>query len=259
MTTENLALGESEHDKAMLKLADEAANPVVDDVVEEDDTPARPDWLPEKFKSAEDMAKAYSALESKLGKGDEAADKEGDDKEGDDKEADDTAPGLDFNNYAQELNDEGKLSQASLDAIKKAGIPDEVRDSYIEAQQSKTSALVQRFADTAGSEDAIQEVLVWAGEKGDKALAKAYSYASEAGDFDTAHSIFETMVNSYKTATGFEGKSVEGVTTQSSGNVFESQAQVSEAMSSPKYSGPKADPAYIREVERKIMRSKNLM
>ena len=27
----------------------------------------RPDWLPEKFKNAEDMAKAYGELESKLG------------------------------------------------------------------------------------------------------------------------------------------------------------------------------------------------
>jgi alkanesulfonate monooxygenase SsuD/methylene tetrahydromethanopterin reductase-like flavin-dependent oxidoreductase (luciferase family) len=29
--------------------------------------PERPEWLPEKFNSVEDMAKAYSALESKLG------------------------------------------------------------------------------------------------------------------------------------------------------------------------------------------------
>ena len=29
----------------------------------------RPDWLPEKFKSAEDMANAYSELEKKLGAG----------------------------------------------------------------------------------------------------------------------------------------------------------------------------------------------
>ena len=28
---------------------------------------SRPEWLPEKFKNAEDMAKAYGELESKLG------------------------------------------------------------------------------------------------------------------------------------------------------------------------------------------------
>ena len=32
----------------------------------------RPEWLPEKFKSPEDMAASYSALESKLGQGEEA-------------------------------------------------------------------------------------------------------------------------------------------------------------------------------------------
>ena len=34
--------------------------------------PERPEWLPEKFKSVEDMAKAYSALEGKLGSNSEA-------------------------------------------------------------------------------------------------------------------------------------------------------------------------------------------
>ena len=33
----------------------------------------RPEWLPEKFKSAEDMAQAYSELEKKLGQPKEEA------------------------------------------------------------------------------------------------------------------------------------------------------------------------------------------
>ena len=32
----------------------------------------RPEWLPEKFKSPEDMASSYSELESKLGQGEDA-------------------------------------------------------------------------------------------------------------------------------------------------------------------------------------------
>jgi len=38
-----------------------------DFVVAEDAAPARPEWLPEKYKSGEDLAKAYKELESKLG------------------------------------------------------------------------------------------------------------------------------------------------------------------------------------------------
>ena len=38
-----------------------------DFVVAEDTAPARPEWLPEKYNSGEDLAKAYKELESKLG------------------------------------------------------------------------------------------------------------------------------------------------------------------------------------------------
>jgi hypothetical protein len=38
-----------------------------DFVVAEDTQPERPEWLPEKYKSGEDLAKAYKELESKLG------------------------------------------------------------------------------------------------------------------------------------------------------------------------------------------------
>ena len=38
-----------------------------DFVVAEDTQPERPEWLPEKYKSGEDLAKAYGELESKLG------------------------------------------------------------------------------------------------------------------------------------------------------------------------------------------------
>ena len=38
-----------------------------DFVVAEDTAPSRPEWLPEKYNSGEDLAKAYKELESKLG------------------------------------------------------------------------------------------------------------------------------------------------------------------------------------------------
>lgn len=42
-----------------------------DFVVAEDTAPERPEWLPEKYKTPEDLAKAYKQLESKLGSKDE--------------------------------------------------------------------------------------------------------------------------------------------------------------------------------------------
>lgn len=49
----------------------EAQAPVETQAQEPSEAPARPEWLPEKYKSPEDLAKAYKELESKLGKKDE--------------------------------------------------------------------------------------------------------------------------------------------------------------------------------------------
>ena len=48
---------------------DPESEEAVEAVSEEQTQQDRPDWLPEKFKSAEDMANAYSELEKKLGAG----------------------------------------------------------------------------------------------------------------------------------------------------------------------------------------------
>lgn len=44
---------------------------VTQEDVEAAEAPARPEWLPEKFKTPEDLAKSYSELQSKLGAKDE--------------------------------------------------------------------------------------------------------------------------------------------------------------------------------------------
>tara|TARA_R110002020_G_scaffold3538_2_gene15780 strand:+ start:1015 stop:1752 length:738 start_codon:yes stop_codon:yes gene_type:complete len=46
------------------------------EAVETVETPDRPEWLPEKYKTGEDLAKAYKELESKLGNKDESLRKE---------------------------------------------------------------------------------------------------------------------------------------------------------------------------------------
>ena len=46
------------------------ASPQIDEVMAQSTQPAaeeRPEWLPEKFESAADLAKAYSELESRMG------------------------------------------------------------------------------------------------------------------------------------------------------------------------------------------------
>ena len=82
----------------------------------------RPEWLPEKFNSAEDMAEAYANLEQKLGQGDEPEQEYEDEVVDEDVEYDENtdagdvetaldASGLDFDTFQQEYNELGGLSE----------------------------------------------------------------------------------------------------------------------------------------------------
>ena len=68
ITSENPGAPEG-HDQKMIDLVDKSAEIPSDnlDVDPQASSESRPEWLPEKFKSPEDMAKAYAELEGKLG------------------------------------------------------------------------------------------------------------------------------------------------------------------------------------------------
>ena len=62
------------NDKAPNEIEPEAEEAV--EVQQEEPQQERPEWLPEKFKSAEDMAQAYASLEKRMGAGAEEVEEE---------------------------------------------------------------------------------------------------------------------------------------------------------------------------------------
>jgi hypothetical protein len=93
----------------------------------------RPEWLPEKFKSPEDLAKAYSELEKRQGQQPQQAQQS--------TVADESArqaveqAGVDFDALSDEWANNGELAPDSYDKLEKSGIPRALVDSYIEGQQ----------------------------------------------------------------------------------------------------------------------------
>ena len=91
---------------------------------QQEDTPQpdRPEWLPEKFSSAEDMAAAYQALESKLGNPEATpAEPEGEQPE--------SVSAI--NAATDEFMESGKLSDETFEALEKSGLPKQLVESYI--------------------------------------------------------------------------------------------------------------------------------
>ena len=99
--------------------------------VEENSTLSKPEGLPEKFNSVEDLAKSYAELEAKLGTNTEQPVKEETPVQETQKGELDIAEnvvenaGLDMNSLADEYAENGKLNDESYQALEKSGIPKE--------------------------------------------------------------------------------------------------------------------------------------
>ena len=166
-----------------------AIKPLEEAVREQNAGTEIPEYIPEKFRSADDpykaMAESYSELEKKLAGGepsgeetdktvppneegpeveakdDNKADDTGDDSEGDGQNSDGL---LDFNKYFQEYSSDGQLSDESYQELEAKGIPQEVVDIYIDGYKGKVDAAVKQAHDITGGEETYNEMIAWAEE-----------------------------------------------------------------------------------------------
>ena len=121
---------------------DPESEEAIESVPEEQTEGNRPEWLPEKFKSAEDMANAYSELEKKMGAGaNEEQEQQEEESEVQEETNDTQEEDLDSNDIVVEASKEffqndGKLSEETYENLAKAGISKEIVDSYAAGQQA---------------------------------------------------------------------------------------------------------------------------
>lgn len=225
----------------------------------------RPDWLPEKFKSAEEMAASYAALEAKLGAPKETP--------ADPAVAPVVAPktdltvpdadpaaaavvakaGLDMAALNAEFATEGKLSEASLAALAKTGIDQATVDSYIagrQALQDKFSS--EAMAETPGGAEKYTDMVTWAKANMTEAEITAYNTAVTSGNLAQAKLAVAGLGARFSADVGSEPTLLGGAPGAGSGDVYESRAQLTAAMKDPKYA---ADPAYRAAVQAKLGRS----
>ena len=203
----------------------------------------RPEWLPEKFKNAEDLAKAYSELEKKQSVPEEPnmqqmrADAEA--SEGMDK-------------FYNEYQDKGELSQNSYDELSKMGLDKSLVDGYIAGQQSIANTEVQQIHNTVGGEANYTKVIDYAKTSLTEAEQTAFNDTLDNGSIEQVKFAVQAIasragVNAEQPQTMINGDSIE-----TNSDIYESSAQVIDAMNDPRYA---KDPAFRKLVEEKIARS----
>lgn len=228
------------------------------------DTPERPDWLPEKFQSVEQMAEAYSNLEKKLGSQSNKTDEPEQEQEEAVTQQEElpsnnevvqavNEAGLNFDSLQDEYNELGGLSQETMLELEKAGFPQDLVNSWVQGQESLASSYQTSVYDLVGGEESYGSMLEWASENLSEGEVQAYDKAIDSGDLDLVRLAVAGLQNKYQSVEGSDPSLVEGQSSNNStGGTYGSWAEVTTAMRDSRY---ESDPAYRQQVQSRLGRS----
>ena len=247
---------------------------------DEDDKPA--ELLAGKYKSVEDLEKAYKELQTKLSRGqstapeaedNDAADDEADgDDETDDKPAGDAREiygdliggklddaGIDFQEMNVRWQQSGTLESGDYDQLAEAGFNRDMVDAYLSGLQYKAAqdtALsvkeVTSIKESLGGEAEYNKMIQWAGDNLAPEEIEGFNQIINTQPMAAVKMAVTGLHARYTAVEGREPKLIGGRASKGNTDKFESTAQLVEAMSDPRYS---KDPAYQRKIQEKLGRS----
>jgi hypothetical protein len=203
-----------------------------------------------KYKSVEDMEKAYKELESKLGQNKEQNQDEElpDVNSPEDAQQYAESKGVDYTELESEFETNGGLSEETYQSLADKGIPRELVNQYIEGQQAVAEQMATQLFGLAGGEQGYAEMVQWASEN----LSETEQAAFNNSLTDTATASF-AIQGLYARYSASQGPSlVKGGSNPSGTSGYQSKAEMTRDMQNPMY---RKDPAFRAQVARKIAKS----
>lgn len=213
-----------------------------------------------KYKSAEELEKAYVELQKKLG---ENSEEEQGEAEPSEEEAPEPSPAQSLiTNASAEYAEKGELSEEMMSKFSEMSSKDLVQ-AYMEIQANAPQAEaaepvelsdndVNAIKNSVGGEAIYEKVIDWASNNLNETQIKAFDDIVATGNADAIQMMVNGLKSQYDSNNGFEGQMLSGKAPKSSGDVFRSQQQVVEAIADPRYD---RDPGYRNEVLEKLERS----
>lgn len=202
-----------------------------------------PELLLGKFKSAEDLAKAYQELEKKLGGADKPVDPPP------------AAPPpvvdgkVDWAAVQAEVASEEGLKPATVAALTKLGIPQEVIDGYVSSLQVQQQTFRTTLETEAGGAEQFETVRAWAKDNLQPGEKAALQKMVEGG-LDSAKLAVQTMRQRYEAANGaFPSAPAGGRAPGAASGGYASTAEMVVDMRDPRYGN---DPAFRKMVEARV-------
>ena len=236
-----------------------------------------------KYKSVQDLEKAYKELQTKLSRGESVAPESEDDSSADDSEAesedeeDDKPAGdarelygdliggkleeaqINFQDMNVRWQQTGTLEAGDYEQLAEAGFSRDMVDAYLSGLQYKqtqdTALSVKEVAsikESLGGEGEYSKMIEWAAANLSADEVEGFNQIINTQPMAAVKMAITGLHARYSAVEGREPKLIGGRAPKGSTDKFESTAQLVAAMSDPKYS---TDPAYQRKVQEKLSRS----
>ncbi len=226
--------------------------------VKDDD---RPEWLPEKFGSPKELAQAYKQLEQHFHSANEDSQLTSEQERFQNEEAPEIVSttrsqvhqllddkGLDFNTFQDEYNDTGTLSKEALNALDEQGFSEQMVATWLQGQEAVAEQAVDHLYNEVGGEQNYNLMMDWASDNLQPWEVEAYNKQIENLDANTNFAVLGMQAR-YQNSVGMPPNLLSGDVGEDIAPRFESLAELTSAMSDPKY---EKDPAYRARVAQKL-------
>ena len=217
------------------------------------------DLLAGKYKDPKDLETAYKELEKKLG---EKSDGDSEEVESENETEVEASNDVE-ENLLDQLWEEGtndKLSKETFEKLSKMNPVDvaklamQQRSQAQQAPQSRefTEKDVQQIQGLVGGQENYNNMMGWAAENVPDQEVNLFDAVMDRGDPLAAYFAVQSMALRYQDGVGREGQMIKGKAPKAQGDVFNSQAELIEAQSDPRYA---TDEAYQEAILQKLERS----
>lgn len=231
-----------------------------------------------KYKSVEDLEKAYQEAQRKLSQRGQATEPEAEAEEADDSEEEKPQAGdakeiygefigsrleehdIDFSDMNARWQQSGELTSDDYEKLNEAGFSKEMVDAYLSGLQYKavqdtalTVKEINSIKQEYGGEKGYADMLQWAADNLSQDEIQGFNeIVTGNSTLPAVRMAVSGLYAKYTASSGVEPKLIGGKAPRNADDKFESTAQLVEAMKDPRYQD---DPAYRRKIEARLARS----
>jgi hypothetical protein len=202
--------------KESQKTQEEIANEVPEGY-NEDGTPQE-ELIAGKFKSQDDLVKAYEELQKKLGQKEEPK-QEAETTTTEDTIETPSGETINVDKFSKEFADNGSLSEDSYKELSKYGFTKDDVDRYIQGQVALGNQYTQAVYNTVGGEAEYTEVITWASENMDADVINEYNDSLQKQDQKTTLRLLEYMAMKKASSQPTQPRRLEGTATLDAGGI----------------------------------------